>query len=320
MHHFKNIIIQALKLSFAVGLIVWLVKSGRLEFQVLTQLLELKYLVPLILLTGVNLALGSERWRILLHAKGIQISRFGAAKLTLIATFFNFAIPGGVGGDVVKGFYISKYNPHARVSSLASVIMDRFIGLYCMISYGLVSMIVFFDHIRANPKLHSIMILLTVIFVIFSLAWLLVFSQRISNSIKTDLLLEKLPFGRKLSVLYKDLISYRYFKMAFIKAVFLTVCAQTAAVFFFVVAGSALGYNNVSLSIYFFVVPIGLIITAIPISPAGVGIGQAAFFFLFNSVIGGESQLGSATITALQLATFMYAIIGAFFYLSAKQK
>lgn len=319
-HKVKNITIQLLKAAFAVGLIVWLVQSGRLEFKDLTHLLELKYLIPLILLAGVNLAFGSERWRALLLAKGLQISRFGAARLTLIGTFFNFAMPGGVGGDVVKGFYITKHNPQARLTSVVTVVMDRLIGLYCMIFYALISMLLFSDYVIPNPNLRAIMSVLVIIFGVYSLAWIVVFSRRASQALQAEKWLPKLPMGKKLIHLYTDLTSYRHSKSVFLKTALLSLCAQTAAVFFFVIAGNGLGYHDVPLSIYFFVAPIGFMVTAIPISPAGVGVGQAAFFYLFNTVLGYESQLGPTAITAFQLANFFYGIIGAFFYLSLQRK
>jgi uncharacterized membrane protein YbhN (UPF0104 family) len=58
--------------------------------------------------------------------------------------------------------------------------------------------------------------------------------------------------------------------------------------------------------------------TAIPISPAGVGIGQAAFFFLFNEYLGHESDLGSVVITTYQIAQFILSLSGAIFNLARK--
>ena len=42
------------------------------------------------------------------------------------------------------------------------------------------------------------------------------------------------------------------------------------------------GVVEIPWSTFFLVVPLGLVATAIPISPAGIGVGQAAFFALFQ--------------------------------------
>ncbi|MNU01394.1 hypothetical protein D3C72_2447830 [compost metagenome] len=60
--------------------------------------------------------------------------------------------------------------------------------------------------------------------------------------------------------------------------------------------------------------------TAIPISPAGVGVGQAAFYFLFNVYTGTETELGPTVITAYQVGMFVLSLWGAFFYLRRKEK
>lgn len=315
-----NFALQIVKLSFAVAIITWLVKSGRLEFKDLTQLLQWYYLLPCLFFAGLNLAFGSERWRVLLLSKDLHISRFGAARLTLIGTFFNFAMPGGVGGDVIKGFYITKHNPHARLSSLVTVVMDRMIGLYCMIFLALAVMLASPSLVNHSGELKAIRSFLIIIFCLYSLGWAVVFSRRISDLLRAEQWLPKLPFGRKLTHLYKDFTSYRHSKIVFFKTAGLSLCAQFVSVLFFVLAGYGLGYTDIPLSIYFFVAPIGFMVTAIPISPAGVGVGQAAFYFLFNSALGHQSQLGPTAITAFQLANFFYGLIGALFYLSLQRK
>jgi hypothetical protein len=64
---------------------------------------------------------------------------------------------------------------------------------------------------------------------------------------------------------------------------------------------------------------IGIIVQALPISPAGIGVGQAAFFFLFNLSLGKESQLGPTAITMIQIMQFMWGLVGAYFYLQRKK-
>jgi glycosyltransferase 2 family protein len=66
-------------------------------------------------------------------------------------------------------------------------------------------------------------------------------------------------------------------------------------------------------------VPLGFIIMALPISVAGVGIGQAAFFFLFKAYTGHESQIGPNGITAYQLLQLALGLIGAVMYLQRRK-
>ena len=52
----------------------------------------------------------------------------------------------------------------------------------------------------------------------------------------------------------------------------------------------AMGETTIPISAYFFLVPVGTVVQALPISPAGIGVGQAAFFFLFNHYLGAAQR------------------------------
>src|SRR5687768_8429401 len=54
---------------------------------------------------GLVELLSAVRWQWLLRVQGIRLSWARVLLLTLIGVFFNFFIPGGTGGDVVKVYY-----------------------------------------------------------------------------------------------------------------------------------------------------------------------------------------------------------------------
>jgi uncharacterized membrane protein YbhN (UPF0104 family) len=65
------------------------------------------------------------------------------------------------------------------------------------------------------------------------------------------------------------------------------------------------------------VVPLGLLVTAIPITPAGVGTGHAAFLWLF-ALLG--SQRGADIFSLFVLATLLQSAIGGLIYLRFKSR
>ncbi|MFN8943883.1 MAG: lysylphosphatidylglycerol synthase domain-containing protein, partial [Pseudobdellovibrionaceae bacterium] len=90
-------------------------------------------------------------------------------------------------------------------------------------------------------------------------------------------------------------------------------------VFLFIV-GQKSGLLDLPLAVYFFLAPLFYMATAIPISPAGVGVGQAAFMFLFNVYSGVQTEIGSVVITVMQLINFITGLLGAYFYMTSKVK
>ena len=83
---------------------------------------------------GVVEICAGVRWQLLLRVQGIALSWARVFMLLLIGVFFNFIIPGGTGGDVVKIFYLLKETPGRRTQALLAVLVDRLIGLFALIA------------------------------------------------------------------------------------------------------------------------------------------------------------------------------------------
>lgn len=315
----KSWLISLLKVAFSAGIIFWLVNSGRFEFRQLGVLLQWQHFLVIMTILFLNWLISSERWRLILVTQGFQTKPLQAMRLTLIGAFFNYVIPGGVGGDVVKSFYVAKENPAARLKSVITIAMDRLLGLFSMVALALVVMCWDLEKVLSQKELSYIFTGILIIFCGFLVAWSFVFSRRLFNSGFIQNICQKLPHGDKPLKLYQAFSEYRTHKAAFFKAVFYSLAAQGVAILSFVYIGWALGYH-IDFHTYFFVVPIGFMITAIPISPAGVGVGQAGYYFLFNLATGTTSQMGPLLISANQIFNFLFGLIGALIYVADKGK
>ena len=314
----KKLLSPLIKTLFAVAIIWWLAQSGKLKFSDFTALLHPVPIFTGLTLLGINILFTSERWYLLLRNFEISISRFAAFRLTLIGVFFNFVVPGGVGGDLVKGYYIAKHNPHSRMRSIVTVAIDRLIGLYTMVAMALLALLINLEAVEKHSELKFILLFLSLIFAAFSVFWALVFSRRLSSHPWLLKIISVSPKKAHVESLFTQLSSYSQVKSIFFKSLAISASAQVIAIGLFVSLGTELGYNHITLSTYFFVVPIGFMVTAIPISPAGVGVGQAAFYYLFNLISGFDSPAGSVLVTAFQLNLFTWGLIGAWFYVSTQ--
>ncbi len=82
--------------------------------------------------TALNLVVGSLRWQILLRAYGApHVPPLGTlVRLNYIGFFYNTCLPGGVGGDVVRG-YASRaaFGEEGVTGAGAVVLVDRVLGL-----------------------------------------------------------------------------------------------------------------------------------------------------------------------------------------------
>jgi hypothetical protein len=63
----------------------------------------------------------------------------------------------------------------------------------------------------------------------------------------------------------------------------------------------------------------GFLVTAVPIAPAGVGVGQVAFHYLFQTYLDRPTTFGTTAITAFQLTLVCWAVVGAVLYLRRRK-
>ena len=230
--------------------------------------------------------------------------------------FFNFAMPGGVGGDVVKGYYLLQEHPERKFAAAVSIFMDRMTGFFVMIATAFFALFLNWQEVSASPQLKSLALGVGLLFTAFIVFFALSFSTLLTHPPLSTLLFEKLPGGPKIKALYEVLHSYRHNPKALITAVVASLASQLLIVGFFAAIGHALGLDSeIPLAIYFFLVPIGTVAQAIPLSPAGIGVGQATFFFLFKLHLHHDSPVGPVAVTATQVASFAWGLVGAFFYL-----
>jgi hypothetical protein len=77
----------------------------------------------------------------------------------------------------------------------------------------------------------------------------------------------------------------------------------------------ALGDSHLPLVSLYVVVPIGLVLTSIPIAPAGVGTGHAAFLYLFHLI---GSDRGADVFSLYAIGNLFTGLIGGLVYLQFK--
>ena len=99
----RKIIYTLLKLVIVLSILIYLVHSGRLNFEKLllfrdaTEILAL--MVAILVLIVVPLA--TFRWWLLLRAIGLPVEPKQTLLLTWIGNFFNTTLPGAITGDLV---------------------------------------------------------------------------------------------------------------------------------------------------------------------------------------------------------------------------
>ncbi|MCL4536413.1 MAG: flippase-like domain-containing protein [Nitrospirae bacterium] len=248
----------------------------------------------------------SLRWKLLIP-QSMKTKRLFS--MYMIGSFFNTCMPGTIGGDAVKAYYLSselKKSQKSAVSgreasiAVASVFMDRYVGFSAMLVISMIAFPFGFRYLEGTPVKWFMPIVLAVF---------------ISGSI----VVFKFRFGERLRFLFKV---YEYFKIyskkrdILFKAFLYSVFVQISGIFavYMLSRGIALDIPFLSLLIF---VPIIILISFIPVSISGIGLREGAFV-IFLGTIGVSPDL-SVTLSILWFLSVVVASLwGLFEYLRFK--
>lgn len=300
------------KVLFAVSLIYWLVKTDRLNLEKVGPFLSFEGIGVGLFLTAANIIILGERWRYLartnLHSLGVWLT----FKLNLIGLFFNFAMPGGVGGDVIKAYYLQKDLGLPRSFAFSSALMDRVAGLYTAVLMALTALgFEYWVQMKTGPLVTKLLTSVALLFLAQTIGFILLVFWKWPESWNSQTnFIGK--FFRFLNTCRDFVKSPRRIAVA----IGITALGQLFTILFFGWAIQNILGQQIDLATLFFVVPVGFMVMAIPLTPAGIGVGQAAFFYLFQSFSETSEGTGSLVITAFQMFQLFWGLVGAFFYLT----
>ena len=135
----------------------------------------------------------------------------------------------------------------------------------------------------------------------------------------THKLITLLNKNRRLGEMTSAMIKFREHFGGFCAAIILSALSVLGIILFHIYLGNLL---RVPLSIgqYFFIIPIALTVSAVPLLPGGIGTGQVAFFTLFKWMGVPDPELGATLCTLMQIYTILYNCLGAIFYLKSKRR
>ncbi|MCF7957329.1 MAG: flippase-like domain-containing protein [Phycisphaerae bacterium] len=242
----------------------------------------------------------ASRWMILLKVHGVSISFFQAVKLTYLGLFYNNMMPGAVGGDLLKGWYITRHSDETnRVSAVVTVFVDRLIGLIGMIMVATVAS--FFIGREIAYKQFQIRWLVWATLGAMVLAAVLFLSKRIRQKLLISLILEKLPFSDLLKKIDSSIRIYRQHKTTIVLSLLLTATIQGLSIVAIWILTQALHFDKVTFVQCLTILPVIWVIgAAIPV-PGGLGIIEGCITYLFSMAIDPVDPAG-ATERALALA------------------
>ncbi len=277
----KKTIIFILKALVSISLLTILILN--IDWDTVANNLEKANLLFLATASLLNLAERFEltfKWNLLIRVRDIFISFGRLFIINAIGSFLGLFLPSSLGTDVVKGYYLVKNNSEKSVS-ISSVFVDRVLGMFSLLTFGVVSVFFAGDLIaKFNLKLIivALFILAVTFFYLFQKDWTTKILTKFSPR-KTKL---KEIFDNLLK-LHGSILEYKKHPKTLMFAFLVTLLVQVTRVFTYYVISLSFGIH-IPIVYFFLFIPLIMLVMMIPISVGGLGVREGAFVAFFSLV------------------------------------
>ncbi len=266
------------------------------------------------------ISLSFARWCVLVRCQGIDLSMLEAQRLGAICFLLSFVSAGSVGGDVFKAIFLAKRRPGKRIEAVASVVVDRGAGLYALLL--LVGSALLFLKVPDGAMYMSEVKIATVVLVALGtvvLAILVFGGAMVDQLIRWGSTFALL--GGLVAKVGPPLRMFHHHKLAFALSIVMSLGVQVMLVISMYFVARGLYSVPPTLAEHFVIVPIGMLMSALPLTPAGVGVLEATIEKLYQ-VVPAEPTLASGTLVALvfEMVKVVIGIMGTIFYWTANEE
>lgn len=281
---------------------------------------QIKHASPLLISIGLALyivtaSLAIVRWKLLLDVHNIKTSNWKLTKLFFVGLFFNIAMPGLTGGDVIKAYYVSKETKDHKPEAVTTVFIDRLVGITGLIMIGIIALMFNLD----NPQFRKVAVVLFCFFLLILVFTPIFLSKRILKNIPfLSLLIDKLPFAHTLKRIYDTFYKYRSHKMTVVFGLILSMMLQGANIITVYFMGRAIGLE-LPITYYFLFIPVISTIAALPISISGLGVNEGLYVYCFGLVGVAEPSALAISLMA-RFVIIIWSLPGWFFYMTIEDK
>jgi uncharacterized protein (TIRG00374 family) len=272
------------------------------------------------ILMGATIFVGVIRWQIVLKVHGLDMPLLRTTQISLIAHFFNSFLLGSVGGDVLKAYYVARETRHKKTEAVVTVLVDRIIGMFSLLVFGCVMLWPNWSLI-SSTRLRAVVGLMIAMTAACAVMMLFFFRGGVSKRFpKARDYLKRLPKGEMLE---RSLEAFREFgrnRRFWWEIIPVAILANIIIILHFLSLtwGFRLHVSPIALAE---IVPTVTSISALPITPSGLGVRENLYVWMLAA-----PGVGVEASTALLLSLIGYAtsvawsVIGGLVYVTQREK
>jgi uncharacterized protein (TIRG00374 family) len=282
------------------------------------------WMAAALLVTTLGTLLSAYRWSTLLMLQDVKISQWEAFRLSMIGVFFNLFGLGGVGGDLFKMVYVRAEAGERKDEAALSIVVDRILGLLGLFVVALLTLPFVWSELRlAGPAIQSMVGFVVLISLVGGGGVTVVLTRDywLPEGLKELIKSVGKKFPAKLAGLILRLIRsvdlYRSHLATVFRALVMSACVHSLATLSVVCIGRAFHVEGLSLRHYFLAVQVANTISAVPITPNGLGSRDLVIKKFFE--FAGADPRANLIPFGLSMLLVLWSLIGGIFFVFAKR-
>jgi uncharacterized membrane protein YbhN (UPF0104 family) len=320
----KSTLVTTIKFAFPaaiIGYLVWRIEPEQWN-QLSVQPKDYSLLLAALLVALAAMSLSFARWCVLVRCQGIELTMLEAFRLGSIGFLLSFVSAGSVGGDLFKAIFLAKRRPGKRIAAVASVLVDRGCGLYGLLLLVSAALLLT-NPTEASESTLGLDRIKQATAAFFGLGTV-VLAILVLGGRGVDKLItwgSGLPIiGGLVAKTGPPLRMFHSHPIAFGASILMSLGVQSMLVISMYLIARGLYTDPPTLVEHFVIVPIAMLASALPITPAGIGLLEAAMDKLYD-VIPAIPTEASGTLVALvfEIVKVVMAVLGTIFYWTANK-
>ncbi len=261
------------------------------------------------------------RWSKLLRGAGYKVKPQDATEILFISWLVNCVVPAKL-GDLYRAYLLKLNSPVSATKTLGTVFMERILDLIAIAALGVAAgYIRFRDGLNALPQTVQVVFALGAVVVVLLIVALVVMRNFGHRVIST------LPLPERAVEMYERFEEGVFGSVGLrglpLLGILTALIWATEAMRLYLVV-RALGFDGVTLGLSgaMFVALIGSLLTAIPFTPAGLGLVEAGMLTMLTTIFNATNvQAAAIVLVDRAISVFSIVVIGAIAYmLSSKPR
>jgi uncharacterized protein (TIRG00374 family) len=303
--------------ALGLGLVVYLVGSGTIDGAALMGLAQ-HWPVALVALGCVFVSVCLLSWRLclLMRPQALRLSFSASLRLSLIGLFFNTCLPGATGGDIVRIYYAAKDNPGRRIEIVTVFLLDRLSGMFSILLLPLLWSPFFAQALASQTILQTLLWATAFGLGVLSVGMGCAMSARVCESRVVSWLLQQMPRGQYLARALATCQTAGSHPGSLGVALIVSLGGQMLMTLSTLLIVQMTHPEGVSL-LMALLIPLGFVANSLPLTPGGLGVGEAAFDQLFQ--LAGFTG-GAVALLGWRLLILLIGLPGLVVYIFAKQQ